>query len=237
MQRHRESFAGTQRREQRAGADGDFYGIRPWRSGDSRRWIHGRTSARTGKLMVLQFEQPRNHDVALLAGPVAARRPEAAHRRTSSWPSVSPPPWWPICAARGTATSTWATAARPQCLGGPASAALLQDLMKQLALVEGHSRRRPGRVVRRDLRPHRVGGGVGPGHHPAYRLERPVASGAAGRRPGPPRHAEAIAGGRHLGGGTGPLLSNGVTLTWRHKQDPNRDGDLRRDAGAQRRKK
>ena len=28
---------------------------------------------------------------------------------------------------------------RPQCTGGPASPALLQDLMKQLALVEGHS--------------------------------------------------------------------------------------------------
>ena len=37
--------------------------------------------------------------------------PSAPSRRiasTSSWPSVSPPPWWPICAAREAATSIWA---------------------------------------------------------------------------------------------------------------------------------
>ena len=46
LQRNRQAFAGAKRREQRAGSDGDFYGIRPWRSGDSPRRIHRRSSAR-----------------------------------------------------------------------------------------------------------------------------------------------------------------------------------------------
>jgi uncharacterized protein (DUF58 family) len=46
--------------------EGDFYGLRDWRSGDSRRWIHWRTSARRGSLKIRQFEQQRNQNLALL---------------------------------------------------------------------------------------------------------------------------------------------------------------------------
>ena len=44
----------------------DFYGIRDWRAGDSRRRIHWRTSARRGSLVVREFEQRRSQDLALL---------------------------------------------------------------------------------------------------------------------------------------------------------------------------
>ena len=47
-------------------ADGDFYGLRDWQPGDSRRLIHWRTSARRGGLMVRQFEQPPNENLTLL---------------------------------------------------------------------------------------------------------------------------------------------------------------------------
>ena len=46
--------------------EGDFYGLRDWRSGDSRRWIHWRTSARRNTLAVRQFEQPKSQDIVLL---------------------------------------------------------------------------------------------------------------------------------------------------------------------------
>ncbi len=46
--------------------EGDFYGLRDWRSGDSRRWIHWRTSARRNALAVRQFERPRSQDIVLL---------------------------------------------------------------------------------------------------------------------------------------------------------------------------
>ncbi len=37
--------------------EGEFYGLRDWQSGDSRRWIHWRTTAKRGELSVRQFEQ------------------------------------------------------------------------------------------------------------------------------------------------------------------------------------
>ena len=46
--------------------DGEFFGIRKWQSGDSPRWIHWRTTARTGQLAVRQFEQRLSSDVCLM---------------------------------------------------------------------------------------------------------------------------------------------------------------------------
>ena len=46
--------------------DGDYYGLREWRPGDSRRWIHWRTTAKLGKLAVRQFEQQQNRDLAVV---------------------------------------------------------------------------------------------------------------------------------------------------------------------------
>ena len=46
--------------------EGDFYGLRGWRSGDSRRWIHWRSSAKRNALVVRQFEQFRAHDFVVL---------------------------------------------------------------------------------------------------------------------------------------------------------------------------
>jgi uncharacterized protein (DUF58 family) len=46
--------------------EGDFFGLRDWRSGDSQRWIHWRTSAKRSSLVVRQFEQSRNQNFVLL---------------------------------------------------------------------------------------------------------------------------------------------------------------------------
>ena len=80
-----ESFAGNDRREHRPGIDGDFYGLRPWQRGDSRRWIHWRTSARAGGVMVRQFEQPHSRDAAIVLDLWRPSAPDATHagkRRT-----------------------------------------------------------------------------------------------------------------------------------------------------------
>jgi uncharacterized protein (DUF58 family) len=62
----RENAVGGQRMQRRGLLEADFYGLRDWRAGDSRRWIHWRTSARRGSLVVRQFEQRRSQDLALL---------------------------------------------------------------------------------------------------------------------------------------------------------------------------
>jgi uncharacterized protein (DUF58 family) len=49
--------------------DGEFFGIRSWRNGDSRRWIHWRTTARLGELAVRQFEQRNRTQLSLVLDP------------------------------------------------------------------------------------------------------------------------------------------------------------------------
>ncbi len=46
--------------------EADFYGLRPWTTGDSRRWIHWRTTARLGELSVRQFERQQRRQVCVL---------------------------------------------------------------------------------------------------------------------------------------------------------------------------
>jgi hypothetical protein len=58
---------GRQQIQHRQGPiDGDYYAIRDWRPGDSKRWIHWRTAARTGRLAVRQFEAQQDHDLAMI---------------------------------------------------------------------------------------------------------------------------------------------------------------------------
>ena len=58
---------GTRSQQQRRGFnEGDYYGLREWRSGDSKRWIHWRSSAKLGELTVKQFEQQTDTSLALM---------------------------------------------------------------------------------------------------------------------------------------------------------------------------
>ena len=43
----------------------EYHGLRDYRSGDSPRWIHWRTSARRGELMVKEFEHQNEQDLAI----------------------------------------------------------------------------------------------------------------------------------------------------------------------------
>ncbi len=63
--------------------EGDYYGLREWRSGDSRRWIHWRTSAKLGELSVRQFEQQRNRDLVLVLDLWEPDAPTAEERATT----------------------------------------------------------------------------------------------------------------------------------------------------------
>ncbi len=47
----------------------EYHGLRDYRPGDSPRWIHWRTSARVGQLMVKEFEQQHEQDLAILLDP------------------------------------------------------------------------------------------------------------------------------------------------------------------------
>jgi uncharacterized protein (DUF58 family) len=50
-------------------AQSDFHGLRSFRAGDSPHWIHWRTSARLGELMVREFEETPNDNLVLILDP------------------------------------------------------------------------------------------------------------------------------------------------------------------------
>ncbi len=83
--------------------EGDYYGLREWRPGDSQRWIHWRTSAKLGELAVRQFEQQRSRDLILVLGPVGTRLAErtgaAQYRDRHQFPGHGRAAMWRIAAA------------------------------------------------------------------------------------------------------------------------------------------
>jgi len=139
--RQRLSFAGTHRRERRPGPEGDFYGVRPWQAGDVRRRIHWRASARAGELVVRQFEQPRNRDLAVLVDLWQAPRPTPAQRENVELAvSFAATVLAELCRAGDSNLILGTTGEQPECTGGPASAPLLKEMMRRLALAEAHHR-------------------------------------------------------------------------------------------------
>src|SRR5262249_46220176 len=58
-----------------ASARTEFHALRAFRSGDSPRWIHWRTSARRGELMVREFEAPPTDDLIIVLDPYAPGGP------------------------------------------------------------------------------------------------------------------------------------------------------------------
>ncbi len=147
--RHRDSFEGARRREQRHGPDGDFYGVRPWRSGDSRRWIHWRSSARLGELVVCQFEQPRNRDVAVLLDLWQPAQPSPEHQQNVELAvSFAATIVTDLCRQGSYDIYFGTTSAESQHLSGPASPALLHEVMDHLALAEASDEERLVELLR-----------------------------------------------------------------------------------------
>jgi len=137
--RHREAFEGSQQRERRFGQmSGDFFGVRPWQQGDSRRWIHWRASARHGTLVVRQFERYRTRDVAVLVdlwhpdapGPEHA---DAVELAVSFAATVVDD----LCRKGAGELLVGIGGRQVQWAAGPASPALLQDALEKLAMAEG----------------------------------------------------------------------------------------------------
>jgi len=61
----------ARRTRRRLAHEVEFQGLRAFHPGDSPRWIHWRTSARRGELMVREFDQGTHHDLVLILEPYA----------------------------------------------------------------------------------------------------------------------------------------------------------------------
>lgn len=120
--------------------EGDFYGLRDWRSGDSRRWLHWRTSARRQTPVVRQFEQQRDRGLAILLDLWQPEQPgedelDAVEIATSLAATIATE----LCRAGGRRLLVASTGRRPWIIEGPASMALLDEIMASLATSEAAS--------------------------------------------------------------------------------------------------
>lgn len=121
--------ARTQRGEHTQ-AEGEFHSLRDFRPGDSRRWIHWRSSAKRRKLTVRQFQRWQHDDLAIvLELPSQDPLTEMAIRFVAT-----------LCrnqCRQGQSRLLVAICGRKlQIVHGAASSGLFKDLMYQLALVE-----------------------------------------------------------------------------------------------------
>jgi uncharacterized protein (DUF58 family) len=115
---------------------GDFFAIREWQSGDSVRWVHWRSTARHRELVVRQFEQPGERQVAVLLDLWAPEQPRADHARRIEWAvSFAATLVADSCRRRSPALLAIA-AAQPVCLAGPASRPFARQAFVALALAE-----------------------------------------------------------------------------------------------------
>ncbi len=125
------------RRHDRSSQQEEYHGLRDYRSGDSSRWIHWRTSARRGQLMVKEFEQQNEQDLAILIDPwlprvkVAPEQREAVERAISFAATVC----LETCRRQGRRLILGWTGPAPGVVQGPASVKLLHELLEQLAVL------------------------------------------------------------------------------------------------------
>jgi uncharacterized protein (DUF58 family) len=155
---HQATPTGSQHTQRQRGlVEGSFHALRDWRTGDSKRWIHWRTSARRGSLVVREFEQQRNGDLAILLDLWQPKRSEDRDRELVELVvSFAATAVADLCREGVNRLLLASTGKRGVYLHGSASRALLQEALMLLAVVTAQ----PGdempvllEQVQRDLRP------------------------------------------------------------------------------------
>ncbi len=156
---------GSHRPVRRPGvAEGDFFGLRDWQAGDSRRLIHWRTSARRGGLMVRQFEQPQNESLTLLVElwqPETLKSEHAVERERIELAIRFAATAVVEACRRGGSSLTVITAGRKiETFAGGGSKALARDILRHLALVAAGSDDRRAELLERGAEARKAGGRV-----------------------------------------------------------------------------
>jgi uncharacterized protein (DUF58 family) len=119
--------------------DAEYYGLRDWRSGDNRRWIHWRSSARRGARVGGQFEELRSRDLAILVDlwqPLEPRQEHLEHVETAV--SFVATLVAEGCRQQGRRLFLSLAASTFLERSGPASPLFFRQQMEELALVTPH---------------------------------------------------------------------------------------------------
>lgn len=129
-----------QRQPQRGLSEGDYYGLRPWQSGDSLRWVHWRSTAKLGRPIVRQFERRKSRDIAILLDrwlPMHPTQTEAGLLELAISLVAT-------AISELTSHSHWGltvtvAGSPPACYAGPASPIFCEELLAMLADLQGKS--------------------------------------------------------------------------------------------------
>lgn len=114
-------------------AQSEFHGLRVFRSGDSPRWIHWRTSARCGELMVREFEEAVTDNLILVVDLSGRPTPRNVEETVSLAASIC----WEWCRQRGDQLLLAVTGTTPVIVDGVTSQRHALDLLECLAMQQG----------------------------------------------------------------------------------------------------
>jgi uncharacterized protein (DUF58 family) len=124
-------------------AQSEFHGLRSFRSGDSPRWIHWRTSARRGELMVREFEDCPSDNLIVVLDPWL---PAVGSPQSLSAPptavleyalSLTATICWEWCRQTGDRLVLAIAGRRPKILSGITGQEFAAELLACLAVEEG----------------------------------------------------------------------------------------------------
>ena len=115
----------------------EYHGLRDYRPGDSPRWVHWRTSARVGKLMVKEFEQQHEQDLAILIDPWLPGQKATSGQREAVEEAIRfvATVCLDTCRHTGRRFLLGWTGESPGLRQGPASVKLAHEMLEQLATL------------------------------------------------------------------------------------------------------
>ena len=143
------------RPRQHRSAQTEFHGLRQFQRGDSPRWIHWRTSARRGELMVREFEEMPSDNLVLVVEPwLPAEQPPGvagetrdscdAKARLEVALCLAATICWEWCRQKGDHLVLAVAGAEPTVLAGVTSQDLALSMLECLAMQAGGATDIPG---------------------------------------------------------------------------------------------
>lgn len=129
------------RRHDRSTQRQEYHGLRDYRPDDSPRFVHWRTSARLGMLMVREFEQQHDQDLAILLDPWIPKNNVTREQREHIEEMIrfAATVCVETCRSQGRRLLLGWTGAAPGLRQGPASVKLLHGMLEQLAILRPSS--------------------------------------------------------------------------------------------------
>jgi uncharacterized protein (DUF58 family) len=133
-------------------AQAEFHGLRSYRSGDSPRLIHWRTSARRGELMVREFEDEPSDNLLVIVDPTLPAEAEhgdvSMHDQFEEMVSLVASICWEWCRRRDDRLVLATATAEPVMLDGLTGPAHARQILECLALLEGGARPAHAAVIK-----------------------------------------------------------------------------------------